>query len=162
MSCAVGCICVVSAVWCDVCYRKLKAADHQNEVSLGQARDLETLKRDLDKLEAANKALSAQLRETKDSLTEVTESRNQYRDSSESLDVKCKDLEARLATALAEAKTATEQNNATRKRFDGMEANIRVRPVGDRVARMTTLVLWCALTLVCLCCGRWRCKNVMR
>jgi chromosome segregation ATPase len=105
----------------------LKAADHQNEVSLGQARDLETLKRDLDKLEAANKALSAQLRETKDALTEVTESRNQYRDSSESLDAKCKELEARLATALAEAKTATEQSNATRKRFDGMEANIRVR-----------------------------------
>lgn len=110
----------------DLC-RRLKAADHQNEVSLGQARDLETLKRDLDKLEAANKALSAQLRETKDALTEVTESRNQYRDSSESLDAKCKDLEARLATALAEAKTATEQSNATRKRFDGMEANIRVR-----------------------------------
>lgn len=106
--------------------RRLKAADHQNEVSLGNARDLETLKRDLEKLEAANKALSNQLRETKNSLAETTESRNQFQESSEALDAKCKDLEAKLAAALAEAKTATEQNNATRKRFDAMEATIRV------------------------------------
>ncbi len=104
----------------------MKAADHQQEVSLGHARDLETLKRDLEKLDAANKALSNQLHETKENLTEVTENRNMYRDSSETLDAKCKDLEAKLAAALAEAKTATEQNNATRKRFDAMEATIRV------------------------------------
>jgi chromosome segregation ATPase len=106
--------------------RKLKAADHQNEVSLGNARDLETLKRDLEKLDAANKALSHQLRETKESLTEMTESRNGFRDSAESLDAKCKDMEATVEAAVLEAKTATEQNNTTKKRFDAMETNIRV------------------------------------
>jgi chromosome segregation ATPase len=105
---------------------KLKAADHQNEVSLGNARDLETLKRDLEKLDAANKALSHQLRETKESLTEMTESRNGFRDSAESLDAKCKDMEATVEAAVLEAKTATEQNNTTKKRFDAMETNIRV------------------------------------
>lgn len=85
------------------------------------------MKRDLEKLEQANRILNGQLSQTKQTLDETIEQRNALKDSVEDLQKRNQESQAALSAASAELKTTQEQMVATKKRFDVLEGTIKVR-----------------------------------
>jgi chromosome segregation ATPase len=104
----------------------LKASDHLQEVSLGHARDLESLKRDLEKLEMANKNLGYQLTQTKDELQEALDSKSLLKEKCDMLQTANNSLEIQVQSSTNELRTTQDQFNAMKKRFEVLENTVKV------------------------------------